>query len=87
MAKFSGIKVSKKSEQFLLARQYFEKALTTLEGQTYTDDFITNKKAEAKHYIEEITNELKSANAKDAQQKEKDEQDDLDLLFAPKKKW
>lgn len=69
------------------ARQYFEKALTTLEGQTYTDDFITSKKAEAKHYIEEITSELKSANAKDAKQKEKDEQDDLDLLFAPKKKW
>jgi hypothetical protein len=69
------------------ARQYLEKAMATLEGQAYSDEFISSKKAEVRLILEEITDELKSANAKDAKNKEKENQDDLDLLFAPKKKW
>ena len=37
--------------------------------------------------LEEITDALKSTNAKDAAKKAKDQEDDLDMLFAPKKKW
>lgn len=81
-----GIK-AKNANMLGSARQYFEKALITLEGQTYSDDFITSKKAEINLHLSEITSELKSANAKDAKSKEKDNQDDLDMLFAPKKKW
>ena len=78
---------AKNSNMLGSARQYFEKALVTLENQSYSDEFITNKKAEVNQYLDEITRELKSANAKDAKSKEEQEQDELDILFAPKKKW
>lgn len=81
-----GVK-AKNSNMLGSARQYFEKAMATLENQSYTDEFITSKKAEIEQYLEEITVELKSANAKDAKNREAEEQDDLDILFAPKKKW
>ena len=78
---------AKNSNMLGSARQYFEKAMATLENQSYSDDFITSKKAEIDQYLNEITSELKSANAKDAKNREAEEQDDLDILFAPKKKW
>lgn len=78
---------AKNSNMLGSARQYFEKAMATLENQSYSDDFITSKKAEIEQYLTEITSELKSANAKDAKDREAEEQDDLDILFAPKKKW
>ena len=78
---------AKNSNMLGSARQYFEKAMATLENQSYSDDFIKNKKAEIEQYLNEITSELKSANAKDAKNREEEEQDDLDILFAPKKKW
>ncbi|MFT4927907.1 MAG: hypothetical protein ACI8WB_004021 [Phenylobacterium sp.] len=81
-----GVK-AKNSNMLGSARQYLEKALATLEGQSYSDDFITSKLAEVTQHLDEITSELKSANAKDAKDKEKESQDDLDMLFAPKKKW
>lgn len=81
-----GVK-AKNSNMLGSARQYFEKAMATLENQSYSDDFINSKKLEIEQYLEEITVELKSANAKDAKNREAEEQDDLDILFAPKKKW
>jgi hypothetical protein len=69
------------------ARQYFEKALQTLAAHPLQSEYISNKKAEVEVQLEEITNALKSTNAKDAAKKAKDEEDDLDMLFAPKKKW
>lgn len=78
---------AKNSNMLGSARQYFEKAMATLEGQSYSDEFITSKIAEIEQYLDEITVELKSANAKDAKNREEEEQDDLDILFAPKKKW
>ena len=69
------------------ARQYFEKALATLAAQTYTDEYITTKRSEIEGYLEEITTELKVTNATDRKKKAAQEQDDLDVLFAPKKKW
>ncbi len=78
---------AKNSNMLGSARQYFEKAHATLESQTYTDEFISKKKAEVTYHLDEITSELKTVNAKDAKDKEKEDQDDLDILFAPKKKW
>ncbi len=69
------------------ARQYFEKALATLENTSFNDEFIAAKTTEVKHYLDQITLELKNANARDAKDKEAAEQDELDVLFAPKKKW
>jgi hypothetical protein len=69
------------------ARQYFEKALQTLSSHPLQTEYVKSKKAEVEVQLEEITNALKSTNAKDAAKKAKDQEDDLDMLFAPKKKW
>jgi len=69
------------------ARQYFEKALVTLEGQAYSDDYIVKRKAEVGELLEKIMAELKTANADAVKKKLEEEKDDLDELFAPKKKW
>lgn len=69
------------------ARQYFEKALQTLSAHPSQTEYTVSKKAEVEVQLEEITDALKSTNAKDAAKKAKDQEDDLDLLFQPKKKW
>lgn len=69
------------------ARQYFEKALNTLNSVSYTDEYISEKKAELEGFLSEITTDLKATNATDAKKKAEQEKDDLDVLFAPKKKW
>jgi len=69
------------------ARQYFEKALQTLSTHPLQTEYITAKKEEVETQLGEITNALKSTNAKDAAKKAKDQEDDLDMLFQPKKKW
>ena len=40
-----------------------------------------------RYRISEITTDLKATNATDAKKKAEQEKDDLDVLFAPKKKW
>lgn len=69
------------------ARQYFEKALATIAAQTSNDEYVQTKRAELEQFLTEITNELKNANADDRRKKQEAEKDDLDVLFAPKKKW
>ncbi len=69
------------------SRQYFEKAIITLNSVSYSDDYITNMRNEVTQQLEEITKELKATNKTDRKKKAEEEQDDLDVLFAPKKKW
>jgi len=69
------------------ARQYFEKSLQTLSETSVQTDYITQKRTEIEAQLEEITLALQSTNAKDAAKKAKAEEDDLDMLFQPKKKW
>jgi len=69
------------------ARQYLEKALLTISESPLQTDYCTSKKAEIQNILEDITSSLKNTNAKDAAKKAKAEEDDLDLLFQPKKKW
>ena len=69
------------------ARQYFEKALQTISNHATTNEYTVSKKEEIEDRLEQITNELKSTNAKDRAQKAKSEEDELDMLFQPKKKW
>ena len=78
---------AKNSNMLGSARQYFEKALNTLESQSYSDEYIKAKTAEVTEHLTEITNELKSVNASDAKRRDEESKDELDLLFAPKKKW
>jgi len=69
------------------ARQYLEKALQTISESPLQTEYCTSKREEIENILEDITSSLKNTNAKDAAKKAKAEEDDLDLLFQPKKKW
>ncbi|WP_462164113.1 hypothetical protein [Pseudoalteromonas xiamenensis] len=69
------------------ARQYFEKAYATICSVTYNDEYVSEKRTELEKYLEEISVELKASNASSVKKKAEQERDDLDVLFAPKKKW
>jgi hypothetical protein len=69
------------------ARQYFEKALQSLSNSTVKNDYVTAKHADISQQLEDITDALKNTNAKDAEKRAKSEENELDLLFQPKKKW
>jgi len=69
------------------ARQYFEKALQSLANSTVKNDYVASKQAEISQQLEDITDALKNTNAKDAEKRAKSEENELDLLFQPKKKW
>lgn len=69
------------------ARQYFEKALQTISESPVQTEYCKTKRNEIESTLDDITSSLKNTNAKDAAKKAKDEEDDLDLLFQPKKKW
>ncbi len=69
------------------ARQYFEKALQSLANHSTKTEYTQAKQEEIENRLEDIANNLKTTNAKDAAKKAKDAEDDLDLLFQPKKKW
>ena len=69
------------------ARQYYEKALSTINNTANQNEYTQTKKAEIQEKLEQITAELKNTNAADAARKAKSEEDDLDMLFQPKKKW
>lgn len=69
------------------ARQYFEKALQSLTQSSVRNDYVNTRQAEVSQKLEEITDALKHTNAKDAAKRAKNEEDELDMLFQPKKKW
>jgi hypothetical protein len=69
------------------ARQYLEKALQTLANHPVKTEYTNAKNAEITRQLEEITDSLKITNASDAARKAKDEENELDVLFQPKKKW
>lgn len=68
------------------ARQYYEKALTTLKNQTYSNEYIIEHTQRVEKRLEEITNSLRETNSRDAAERAKNS-DELDELFQPKKKW
>tara|TARA_R110002167_G_scaffold328713_1_gene535225 strand:- start:93450 stop:94217 length:768 start_codon:yes stop_codon:yes gene_type:complete len=74
-------------EMFGSARQYFEKALQTLANHSTKTEYTMAKNAEIAKLLEEITDSLKITNASDAAKKAKNEENELDILFQPKKKW
>jgi predicted RND superfamily exporter protein len=69
------------------ARGYFEKALATLNKHAHKSEYTQTKEEEIHDRLEEITAMLKTTNAADREKKAKSEEDDLDMLFQPKKKW
>jgi len=69
------------------ARQYYEKAIAALSAQTEQSDYVASKKRELEEQLHTIQNNLRNANAADRAKRREEEKDDLDELFAPKKKW
>lgn len=79
-------KLAKKNGMTGSARQYFEKAMATLDAQPYSDDFLIAAKQDLKIMLDEIAREL-NANKSPEPAESSDDEDNLDALFAPKKKW
>lgn len=74
-------------KQYGSARQMVTKALSTLnaiKAQTPNDPFIAKKVEEAKALLDEINGEVK-VNAPSAPKPK--EENDIDVIFQPKKKW
>lgn len=69
------------------ARQYFEKAIAALENQNQPDEYAVSRLSTLKEWLHSIQDNLKNANAQDRARKKEQERDELDELFAPKKKW
>jgi hypothetical protein len=69
------------------ARQYLEKAITALNSSSQQDEFIVSRRKELEHKLKVIQDNLKNTNSLDVKRKQEEEKDDLDELFAPKKKW
>jgi uncharacterized protein YpmS len=76
-----------KNNQLGSARQCLEKAIGALSAQPNPDEFITVKKAQLEEQLLNIESNLKNANSRDVAKKEELERNDLDDLFADKKKW
>lgn len=69
------------------ARQYFEKGIKALEAQSNKDEYIVSRIATLKEWLTNIQDDLKNVNAADRARRKEEERDELDELFAPKKKW
>ena len=69
------------------ARQYFEKAIAALDAQTQPDDYVVQRKKQLQDQLQTIQDNLRNVNAQDRAKKQEEERDELDELFAPKKKW
>ena len=69
------------------ARQYFEKAIAALDNQNQPDEYNLQRKAQLVEQLSSIQDSLRNANAQDRAKKQAEERDELDELFAPKKKW
>lgn len=76
-----------KNNQLGSARQCLEKAIGALSAQPNPDEFITARKAQLEDQLNNIESTLKKANSQDVAKKEESERNDLDELFAEKKKW
>lgn len=68
------------------ARQYYERALTTLKNQTFSNDYIVEHTRRVEQHLQSITDSLRETNSRDAAERAKNA-NELDELFQPKKKW
>lgn len=69
------------------ARQYFEKAVAAINAFPNQDEYTKSARARIEHKLTEIQANLSRVNAEDRAKREEEERDELDELFAPKKKW
>jgi len=78
---------ARSSQMLGSARQCYEKALITLTNASHADEYVVAKRNEMNSILAEIAEELKEGNLRDRQKKAEAENNDLDVLFAPKRKW
>lgn len=76
-----------KSNMLGSARQYYEKAIGALNSQAQPSEYSQSRKAELEQQLKVIQENLRNANAEEVAKKQEEERDELDELFAPKKKW
>ncbi|MFT7261866.1 MAG: hypothetical protein ACI9MS_003747 [Glaciecola sp.] len=76
-----------KNNQLGSARQCLEKAIGALSAQPNPDEYITVRKAQLEEQLINIESNLKNTNSRDVAKKEESQRNDLDELFAEKKKW
>lgn len=76
-----------KAKQMGSARQCIEKAIGALATQSQPDDYINMRKQQLEEQLHVIQNSLKSANTEDVNKRKESERNELDELFAEKKKW
>lgn len=69
------------------ARQYLEKAIAALNASSQQDEFIVTRRAELEEKLRVIQDNLRNSNSQDVKKRQEEEKDELDELFAPKKKW
>lgn len=69
------------------ARQYLEKAIAALKATSVSDDYVSAAIARLDEKLYNIKENLTRENAADAAKRAEAEKDELDELFAPKKKW
>ncbi|WP_340680402.1 hypothetical protein [Paraglaciecola sp.] len=79
--------VAMKNNQMGSARQCLEKAIGALAAQPNPDDYVVARQAQLEEQLRTIADSLKSANSMDVKKKQESERNDLDELFAEKKKW
>lgn len=69
------------------ARQYLEKGIAALKKQTAQDEYVTQRKADFENQLANIQNSMRNANEQDTARRIEEDKNELDELFAPKKKW
>ena len=75
------------AQQMGSARQCIEKAIAALATQSQPDEYIQMRKQQLEEKLRVIQNSLKSANTDDVNKRKESERNELDELFAEKKKW
>lgn len=78
---------SMRNNQLGSARQCLEKAIGALAAQPNPTNYVITKKAQLEDQLNNIESTLKNVNSQDVKKKEALEKNDLDELFAQKKKW
>lgn len=79
--------VALKNNQMGSARQCLEKAIGALAAQPIQDEYTMTRQAQLEEQLRNIQDNLRSANSKDVKKKQESERNELDELFAQKKKW
>ena len=69
------------------ARQYLEKAIAALTNFSVQDEYVSTRKAQLEAQLMQIQENLRNSNAEDTARRIEHEKNELDVLFAPKKKW